>query len=110
VWRTAVSGTDSTSALAAAAAGAGAAADPLSRSTATMRPSGPVPETEERSIPRSRAILLARGDALIRPPFDDAAGAGSDGTSRTCFGAAEPGSAAGAFGAVSLTSSPCSPM
>ena len=44
----------------------------FSTSSATMRPSGPVPASAARSIPRSRAIRRASGDALIRPPVGHA--------------------------------------
>src|SRR6266851_1596326 len=40
-----------------------------STSSATTRPSGPVPATALRSTPRSRAIRRASGEALMRPPF-----------------------------------------
>ncbi len=49
------------------AVGAGLAAA-RSTSSATTRPSGPVPLSEPSSIPRSRAILRASGEALIRAP------------------------------------------
>ena len=69
VRRSEVSGTTSASngGAGTAAAGAGAAAA-RSTSSATMRPSGPVPWSEESSTPRSRAIRRASGEALIRPP------------------------------------------
>src|SRR5213594_2138093 len=35
-------------------------------SSSTIRPLGPEPVTDDRSIPRSAAMALARGDALIR--------------------------------------------
>ena len=40
-----------------------------STSSATTRPSGPVPATALRSMPRSRAMRRASGEALMRPPF-----------------------------------------
>ena len=48
-----------------------AARRPRARSTssATMRPSGPVPRSDESSMPRSRAMRRASGEALMRPPF-----------------------------------------
>ena len=71
VLRTFESGRDSTAAAeAGAAAAGGGAADPAcarSTSSATIRPSGPVPLSAARSIPRSRAIRRASGDALMRP-------------------------------------------
>ena len=72
VLRRFVSGTRSTApgAIArtgAAAAGAGACSA-CSTSSATMRPSGPVPRTCARSTPFSRAIRRASGEALMRPP------------------------------------------
>src|SRR3954451_19232004 len=54
-----------------APAGAGAAA---SRSRATIRPSGPVPNTPPRSSPRSAAMRRASGDALTRPGACEGAG------------------------------------
>ena len=39
-----------------------------SMSSATIRPSGPVPSISARSTPRSRAIRRASGEALIRSP------------------------------------------
>src|SRR5439155_10321207 len=57
VFRIDVNGIDSTSSLTTgAAAGAGAATAPRSTSSATIRPSGPVPVRDSRAIPRSRAI------------------------------------------------------
>ena len=53
---------------AGAAAGAVAPASARSTSSATIRPSGPVPRICASSIPRSRAIRRANGDALIRSP------------------------------------------
>ncbi len=80
VLRMPVSGMTSASPAGSAAAAAGAgAAWARSTSSATMRPSGPVPCSERRSMPRSRAIRLASGDAFTRalPPFSAAAGSGS---------------------------------
>src|SRR5712691_2393375 len=48
--------------------GAAGAVAARSTSSATTRPSGPVPRICARSMPRSRAIRRASGDALIRPP------------------------------------------
>src|SRR5436853_7645780 len=49
-------------------------------SSSTIRPPGPEPVTVERSIPRSAAMALARGDALIRsfssPKLEGGPGAG----------------------------------
>ena len=71
VLRIFVSGTDSISPVGTAAGAAdGAAASPRSTSSATMRPSGPVPRSDESSMPRSRAMRRASGEALMRPPFD----------------------------------------
>ena len=69
VLRIDVSSTTSTSPAANAGAGAAGAGCASARSTssATIRPSGPVPRTCARSIPRSRAIRRASGEALIRP-------------------------------------------
>ncbi len=70
VLRMLVSGTSSIS-PAGAAAGAGVAAGCFaarSTSSATIRPSGPVPESAARSTPSSRAMRRASGDALMRPP------------------------------------------
>src|SRR5205085_7369830 len=63
----------------AGAAGAGAGAARVSppavaTSALTIRPPGPLPDNEPRSSPRSRAIRLASGEALTRPP--SAAGRG----------------------------------
>ena len=49
----------------------------FSTSSATMRPSGPVPASAARSTPRSRAIRRASGDALIRAVRADAHGSAS---------------------------------
>jgi len=70
VRRTEVSGTRSISPgiAGAGAAGAGAPAAARSTSSATTRPSGPVPLSEPSSMPRSRAIRRASGDALMRAP------------------------------------------
>src|SRR5436309_7739422 len=55
------------------------AAPAFMTSSSTIRPPGPEPVTEERSIPRSAAMALARGDALIRsfssPKLDGGPGA-----------------------------------
>ena len=58
-----------TGAAAAAAAAGAAAADSLifSRSLATILPLGPEPFTFLREIPFSRAMVLANGEAMIRP-------------------------------------------
>ena len=78
VLRTFESGIRSTSPAgtgAGAAAGAvGPPASARSTSSATMRPSGPVPRSDASSIPRSRARRRASGDALILPllPLPDA--------------------------------------
>ena len=72
VLRIEVSGTVSTSpagsAEGAVDAAAGAAAPEAARSTssARIRPSGPVPWSDARSTPRSRAMRRASGDALRR--------------------------------------------
>ena len=84
VLRMFVSGTRSTSpagtgacnSLLLAGAAAGAPASARSTSSATIRPSGPVPRSAARSIPRSRASRRASGEALIRP-FPEAAAAGT---------------------------------
>src|SRR3954454_19026872 len=75
VLRMLVSGAARTSPAGSAAAGtpAGRATWPRSTSSATMRPSGPVPFSVARSMPRSRAMRRASGEALMRPPFDGAA-------------------------------------
>src|SRR5919201_1940482 len=91
VRRMLVSGTSSTSSAAAGAgagaggaAGAGAARPPspaasASTSALTTRPPGPLPVTVARSMPRSRAIALAIGEALTGPPAGAAGGAGGPG-------------------------------
>jgi hypothetical protein len=61
--------TTSISPLGAAAAVAAPVADARSTSSATMRPSGPVPRSEASSMPRSRAMRRASGEALTLPPF-----------------------------------------
>jgi hypothetical protein len=70
----------------AGAAGAGAAADPgsasrraPSTSALTIRPPGPVPLTAVRSMPCSRAMRRATGDALMRPFAPSSAGAAAAG-------------------------------
>ena len=105
VLRTFVSGTFSTSPgwicayrrgnRAAASAGA-AAGSKRSTSSATMRPSGPVPRIWESSTPFSRAIRRASGEALIRPPSAGAAGSAAGASS--CAGSSAP-AAASASGA-----------
>jgi hypothetical protein len=120
-----VSGMTSTSpagAAAGAAAAAAGAASARSTSSATMRPSGPVPRSERSSMPFSRAMRRASGEALTRPPSsacgsEAAAGAsGSSGRPFSDLGAASFGSSfssAGssfASGSASGTSSPSSPM
>mmetsp|Transcript_41695 Transcript_41695/g.131703 ORF Transcript_41695/g.131703 Transcript_41695/m.131703 type:complete len:210 (+) Transcript_41695:670-1299(+) len=65
-------------ALAAGAAAAPAAAGDaaaFSTSSATMRPSGPVPTTVERSTPFDSASERAKGDATTRPPAGTAGAA-----------------------------------
>src|SRR3954470_19811718 len=61
------------------ASGSSAPSPPLeaaaSTSALTMRPPGPVPSSVERSIPCSRAIRRATGEAFGRPPLPSAAGA-----------------------------------
>jgi hypothetical protein len=123
VLRTFESGIRSTSPVgtgAGAAAGAvGPPASARSTSSATIRPSGPVPRIPDSSMPRSRAMRRASGEALIRP-FPDAivsccrascascascAGAGSLGVAS--FWASSSGAAAAA---TSGTSSPSEPM
>ncbi len=133
VFRIWFSFTTSTSPLGARAPADGAAltapdAEARSTSSATMRPSGPVPRRAESSIPRSRAMRRASGDALTRPPFvlstlcsgsDGPSGASSRPRSRSSSrsGAGEPSSCAsssetsvGSSASPSGTSSPCSPM
>jgi hypothetical protein len=71
VLRIDVSSISSTSPAGAATAAAGAAfgvaTAPRSTSSATIRPSGPLPESVAMSIPFSRASLRASGEALTRP-------------------------------------------
>ncbi len=79
-----------------------------------MRPSGPVPVTAARSIPRSRAMRRASGDAFTRPPSALGEGSisgasGAAGSSATGSGAGFAAAASGS-GAVTSTSSPSSPM
>src|SRR5919198_1167435 len=108
------SGRDSTSPAGSAAAGAvSGCGDAAARSTssATTRPSGPVPAMALRSMPRSRAMRRARGDALTRP-FVVAAGAGSlicVGSSRRSV-SAFAGSFGSGCGSATSTFSPCSPI
>src|SRR5205814_148365 len=73
VLRTLVSSRRSTSPAGAAAGAAVGAAPARSTSSATILPSGPVPDSAARSIPCSRAIRRASGDAFTRPPFPCAA-------------------------------------
>src|SRR3954454_2154514 len=96
-------------------AGGGAPASARSTSSATIRPSGPVPRTARRSIPRSRARRRASGEALTRPlaaavaaPSGD--GAGSDRGSSSAFSSLLLASVGGAASATSGTSSPSAPM
>src|SRR4051812_33996946 len=112
VLRTFESGTRSTSpagkGAAMGAGGAGPPASARSTSSATIRPSGPVPWIAARSIPRSRARRRASGEALTRP-FVVAAGC----SVVRCCGAGS-GWRSGSFGAsaaaTSGTSSPSAPM
>src|SRR5579884_1075954 len=108
VFRTLVSGTCSTSPLGAAGAAGRASAPSTSR--ATIRPSGPVPCSEARSMPRSRARRRASGDALTRPFAGDSAGAcGASTTVSDTFEVSDTSSTGGA-GADAATSSPASPI
>ena len=90
----------------------GPPASARSTSSATIRPSGPVPRIPESSMPRSRAMRRASGDALIRPLPDAIA---------ACCGASCAGAGSGSLGfasaprvgaaaATSGTSSPSEPM
>jgi hypothetical protein len=78
VFRIWLSFTTSTSVGGAAAGAADGAARGLtcarSTSSATIRPSGPVPRSSAKSIPRSLAMRRASGDAFTRPPFTRCAG------------------------------------
>ncbi len=65
---TAVSARAETSSWVAGGPTAAGATAARSTSSATTRPSGPVPVTAPSSIPRSRAIRRASGDAFTRPP------------------------------------------
>ena len=113
VRRRELSSTTSTSpgASATAAVGAGAAAA-RSTSSATMRPSGPVPVKLVSSIPRSRAIRRASGEALTLSPSRRSSLAtvcckvSDGGDSRFASGFA----AASGAGVSSGTDSPCSPI
>ncbi len=119
VLRIELNGTVSTSPGGTSAAAAATAPVPArSTSSATIRPSGPVPRSDARSIPASFARRRASGDAFTRPPSRAGAGAGCSsgaGSSRAGSGA---GSSAGssALGAEPLplgssgTSSPASPI
>mmetsp|Transcript_24222 Transcript_24222/g.77758 ORF Transcript_24222/g.77758 Transcript_24222/m.77758 type:complete len:206 (+) Transcript_24222:637-1254(+) len=69
-----------TGAAAAPAAAGDAAA--FSTSSATMRPSGPVPTTVERSTPFDSASERAKGDATTRSPAGAAGAAGAAETAR----------------------------
>ena len=124
VRRMLVSGTCSTSPAGTGAAAGAAAA--RSTSSAMMRPSGPVPVIDVSSIPRSRAIRRASGEALTRSPGlrgSGCAAAGFSGSSAfgsSVFGSSVFGSSALGFSAggaetlpfpdTSGTSSPASPM
>ncbi len=98
---------------------AGAAVAARSTSSATIRPSGPVPRIEARSTPCSRAIRRASGDALIRLPSLDVTGPGdcpSGASAAARSGSRSAGAEAGSVAAcaapssVTETSSPSSPM
>src|SRR3954466_7555461 len=119
VLRTFESGRDSTSPdgrAATGAAAAGASACTRSTSSATIRPSGPVPCSDESSMPRSRAMRRASGEALIRP-FVDGVLLGAGCASAAAAAAARPswrsgsrfGASAG-FSADAGASSPALPM
>ena len=90
VLRSEVSGTRSTSPVRSATAATAGAVAARSTSSATIRPSGPVPRSEARSIPRSRAIRRASGDALTRPSARAGCGAS---TSARLLGAVRRGRA-----------------
>ncbi len=62
-----ISSTSPAGAATAAGAAFGAATAPRSTSSATIRPSGPLPDSVAMSIPFSRASLRASGEALTRP-------------------------------------------
>src|SRR4051794_10027596 len=86
---------------AAACAGAAACGAPpeaaASTSAFTIRPPGPVPCSAERSMPCSRAIRRATGEALARPPLPS--GEGAAGCAAAGPGSrAAPGRPAGARG------------
>jgi hypothetical protein len=86
-WTTSASGAGSRAAVAAA----GAPAAAFSTSSATIRPSGPVPSTPVRSMPRSRAIRRASGEALTRPSLVSnrlSAGSPAVGSTRSTWGGA----------------------
>src|SRR5581483_12392235 len=88
VLRMFVSGIRSISPVATGATGAIPIARAPSTSLATMRPSGPLPVTEARSTPRSRARRRASGDALTRPLPDVAEAPGAFEVSDTGSGTA----------------------
>ena len=68
-----------------------------STSSATIRPSGPVPTRPRSSTPRSRAASHASGEALIRSPFAAGAAGATTSTGAAAIGAAAAtGAAAGA--------------
>ena len=88
-------------------------------SSAMIRPSGPVPLTDARSMPRSRAMRRASGDALILSPSRRGSAAGSGPGSGACAASGSGfGSSLGASAALSTlpfpdtsgTASPFSPM
>ncbi len=116
VLRMLVSGRRSTSAeTGAAATGTAAGAGPAcarSTSSATIRPSGPVPLSWARSIPRSRAMRRASGDALMRPfTVVAAAGAATGAGAASATGSTAAGSgAAFTSAATSGTLSSFAPM
>ena len=82
---------------------------------ATTQPRGPVPGSAARSMPFSRAIFLAFGDAATGPAeAARAAGAGSAapaaaGREATGAGAAEPAAGTAAWAASAGTASPAAP-
>ncbi len=99
------SGAAGTAGAGVSAGGAAGAAPEAAASTSalTIRPPGPVPCSVVRSIPCSRAMRRATGEAFGRPPLPSdggAAGAGAAAAARAA-GAAAGGSAvaAGAAGA-----------
>ena len=86
-------------------------------SSAMIRPSGPVPLTDARSMPRSRAMRRASGDALILSPSRRGSAAGS-GSGACAASGSGFGSSLGVSAALSTlpfpdtsgTASPFSPM